>query len=71
MAIRLERCGSSVISHMKSAGSWGGPGYDISLGLEGMTVRRGDLPSHNDSAPPKWLKSIEQISFDVAGIIIG
>ena len=56
IAILLVRCGSSVINHRKSDGSWGGPENVVLssfvAGL-GTTVLRGERPSSRDSAPPK------------------
>lgn len=56
IAIRRVLCGSSVIIHRNSEGSWGGPGCDFpssSAVGEVTVVLLGDLPSSKDSAPPK------------------
>lgn len=56
IAIRRVLCGSSVIIHRNSEGSWGGPGCDFpssSAVGEVAVVLLGDLPSSKDSAPPK------------------
>lgn len=64
IAIRRDRCGSSVINHRKSEGSLGGPiSKSEDLAESSMFVRLGDrasLPSGKDSAPPKRLKSMRQ-----------
>jgi len=64
IAIRLERCGSSVINHRKSIGFWGGL-ITRSSGPFGSSIvvlrgdRLEDLPFGSDSAPPKKLKSVQ------------
>lgn len=75
IAIRRDRCGSSVISHRKSEGSLGGHNpKSAALSESNTSVRRDDLatfPSVKDSAPPKRLKStIWASQFIVANIFI-
>lgn len=78
ISIRLERCGSSVMSHRKSVGSCGdGISNALSLEESRMVVRRGERVSDEHdcmedvafkfeavrlSAPPKRLKSIKSTS---------
>ena len=70
IAILRVLCGSSVINHRKSFGSWGAELWTSRLPLFCSSVantRRGDRvafrvgtrPSVRDSAPPKRLKSIQ------------